>query len=326
MRRFGLALFGAALGGLIWASVAPAAHHLVRIREVFPGSTLKGANAEYIELQLTAAGENQFTAFGTTTVRFYDNAGAPTNSQTFAMDPPNPQNQRSVLVATPTAQTAFGVTPDLTFSADTNSLNPLGGAACWDSQFFGPLDCVSWGNFTGSPISPTGTAASAITDESSLTRSIAAGCPTLFELGDDTNNSATDFANATPTPRNNAATPDEVGCPSLFVSRLGSGSGTVTGTGISCPSDCSESYMSGTPVALTATPAAGSMFGGFSANCPPGSPNSCVISMTASTTVTATFDTIAPAPTPIAPVKKKPKKCKKPKKHSAAATKKCKKK
>ena len=34
----------------------------------------------------------------------------------------------------------------------------------------------------------------------------------------------------------------------------GTGTGTITGTGISCPGDCTETYADGTAVTLTANP------------------------------------------------------------------------
>jgi hypothetical protein len=51
----------------------------------------------------------------------------------------------------------------------------------------------------------------------------------------------------------------------LTVSRSGNGSGTVTSspTGISCGADCQEIYLYGTQIALTAIPAAGSLFTGW---------------------------------------------------------------
>ncbi len=59
---------------------------------------------------------------------------------------------------------------------------------------------------------------------------------------------------------------------SLTVERLGSGSGTVTSdpAGIQCGSDCSQSYDEGATVTLTATPASGSEFAGWSGSsaCP----------------------------------------------------------
>ena len=84
-----------------------------------------------------------------------------------------------------------------------------GGAACFDD-----IDCVSWGAFTGAALlpSPPGNPAPAIPDGSSLTRTIAPGCATLLEAGDDTNNSVTDFTLGAPSPRANAAAPTETEC------------------------------------------------------------------------------------------------------------------
>ncbi len=79
----------------------------------------------------------------------------------------------------------------------------------------------------------------------------------------------------------------------LTVAKAGTGSGTVTSSpaGISCGSDCSESYSSGTSVTLTAAPAAGSAFGGWSGACT--GTGTCGVAMTAARSVTATFNTTA---------------------------------
>ncbi len=73
-----------------------------------------------------------------------------------------------------------------------------------------------------------------------------------------------------------------------------SGSGTVTSSpaGINCPTACSASFSNGTSVTLTATPASGSSFSGFSGAC---SGVNCQISLSngQSTSVTATFAQIA---------------------------------
>ena len=76
----------------------------------------------------------------------------------------------------------------------------------------------------------------------------------------------------------------------LGVSKSGSGGGTVTSnpSGINCGGTCSASYASGTTVTLSASPASGSTFAGWSGACT-GS-GSCIVSMTAARTVTATFN------------------------------------
>jgi uncharacterized repeat protein (TIGR02543 family) len=81
----------------------------------------------------------------------------------------------------------------------------------------------------------------------------------------------------------------------LSLSKSGTGSGTVTATpaGISCGTDCTQSYTSGTAVTLTAAPAAGSTFTGWSGACS-GTSATCTVSMTATRTVTATFASQSP--------------------------------
>src|SRR5205823_5100578 len=76
----------------------------------------------------------------------------------------------------------------------------------------------------------------------------------------------------------------------LAVSPQGTGSGTVTSspTGINCGATCSASFASGTQVTLTATPARGSTFDGWTGGgC--ASTNPCTLTLTANTTVTARF-------------------------------------
>src|SRR5213076_3215560 len=76
----------------------------------------------------------------------------------------------------------------------------------------------------------------------------------------------------------------------LTVTQAGTGTGTVTGTpvGITCGAMCSAPHDYNTAVTLTASPATGSAFTGWSGGgCSGTSP--CVVTMTAATTVTATF-------------------------------------
>lgn len=78
----------------------------------------------------------------------------------------------------------------------------------------------------------------------------------------------------------------------LTASRTGTGSGSVISVplGIACGSDCSEVFFNGTLVELHAVAASGSTFSGWSPNCPLPSGNICYISVTANTTITASFD------------------------------------
>ena len=77
----------------------------------------------------------------------------------------------------------------------------------------------------------------------------------------------------------------------LAVVEAGTGSGMVTSTpaGITCGTSCSGSYASGTAVTLTAAPAAGSLFTGWSGGGCAGT-GPCTVTLIATTTVTATFD------------------------------------
>jgi len=75
----------------------------------------------------------------------------------------------------------------------------------------------------------------------------------------------------------------------LMVTKAGTGSGTVSSNpaGINCGSDCSEAYVSGTSVTLTATPDSSSTFTGWSGEC--SGTGACVVSMTSDKAATASF-------------------------------------
>lgn len=76
----------------------------------------------------------------------------------------------------------------------------------------------------------------------------------------------------------------------LSVTKQGTGGGTVTSSpaGINCGATCSASFTPGTPVTLTAAPAAGSTFGGWGGACA-GTTLTCAVTMDAAKSVTATF-------------------------------------
>jgi hypothetical protein len=74
----------------------------------------------------------------------------------------------------------------------------------------------------------------------------------------------------------------------LTVTRAGTGSGSVTSspTGINCGSTCSKTLNSGSTVTLTAAPASGSTFAGWSGNCT----TTGTVTMTGNMGCTATFN------------------------------------
>ena len=96
--------------------------------------------------------------------------------------------------------------------------------------------------------------------------------------------------------------------PGLTVNKAGSGSGTVTSdpAGINCGGACFKQFPSGTPITLTAAPAAGSAFVSWAGGCT-GTALTCTMATlgTFGASVTATFNTTAPgmalsvAPSPV---------------------------
>jgi hypothetical protein len=80
----------------------------------------------------------------------------------------------------------------------------------------------------------------------------------------------------------------------MNVTKSGTGTGTVSSSpvGISCGATCSANYNSGTNVTLTATPATGSTFTGWTGACTGATPT-CTVAMNAVKTVGAGFDLTA---------------------------------
>ena len=75
---------------------------------------------------------------------------------------------------------------------------------------------------------------------------------------------------------------------SLTVQKTGTGSGLVSGQGINCGGDCSESYTSLASVSLSAAPAAGSVFTGWGGTGCSGTA-SCSLLFNADTLITSSF-------------------------------------
>jgi uncharacterized repeat protein (TIGR01451 family) len=77
---------------------------------------------------------------------------------------------------------------------------------------------------------------------------------------------------------------------SLAVVKTGTGSGTVTSSpaGVNCGATCVATFPGGTNVTLTATPATGSRFAGWSSDCA-GTSRTCLLTMTVDRMAVATF-------------------------------------
>jgi len=219
-----VALLGVAACLLVLPSGALASNHLIKIREVYAGS-VTNPNSEYVELQMYAAGQN-FLA-NAISLKLYDASGNVTS--TFApvtMDgnPPMSQSQRRVLVASQEAKTEFHVSAGYTL-APGDHISDAGGAVCYLPSTPGFADCVSWGTFdnTSGTALPSATGGNVdspggIGDTHGIQRSIAPGCATLLEAGDDTNNPA-DWSEVFPVPLNNASPPPEIPCPNTTLTK-----------------------------------------------------------------------------------------------------------
>jgi PKD repeat protein len=87
---------------------------------------------------------------------------------------------------------------------------------------------------------------------------------------------------------------------SLSVSAA-NGNVTSTPAGINCTGSCTANFLDGATVSLTASPAAGRAFAGWTGDCS-GQGATCVVTMNAARTVAATFTATAPTPAiPAAP-------------------------
>jgi hypothetical protein len=209
-RRIASAIVGAAAFGLLVAPAAQATFHLIKVREVYSGQE----NDSYVELQMYASGQSFLAGHS---LNVYDSNGTLAHKSTFAKGVTSSQNQSTILVGDTEVQSKFGVAPDLVDSE--LSVPAAGGAVCWNAGGI-PADCVAWGNFKGDAAFETATGTSAgspaspngITAGKAIRRTIEPGCPTLLEESDDTNDSATDFSEVTPAPRDNASPVTEKTC------------------------------------------------------------------------------------------------------------------
>ncbi len=147
------------------------------------------------------------------------------------------------------------------------------------------------GTVTSSPsgISCGGSCAAQFTDGQSVTLTAAASAGSTFTGWSGSGCTGTGTCTVT-MDANKTVTPTFESDKTLTVAKAGSGTGTVTSgpAGIDCGATCTHAYVHGTSVTLTATPSAGSSFAGWSGDC---SGTTCVLTMSADHTATATFET-----------------------------------
>ncbi len=185
---------------LLWATSASAIS-LVKVREIYPGSN----NDSFVELQAFGSFLYSGETMPGKAVILFDPTGHPTVRFTFTEKNDQGADDTSFLVGDTKVEETFGVEPDVV--DPLMEIDPAGGAVCWNVEDF-PVDCAAWGDFTGqaaieayagtgvgNPASPGG-----ITPGKSLERLITPNCPTWLEGEDDTDDSATDFVEANPTP------------------------------------------------------------------------------------------------------------------------------
>jgi hypothetical protein len=195
-----LAIFAALVVPLLWAPAAQAISK-IKIREVYAGTN----DDSYVELQAFA----DFIYAGNTlpgkSLILFDSDGDPTIRFTFVNENNLGASNTMFLIGDTGVQETFGKTADIIDPG--MEIDPAAGAACWNVGDT-PVDCVSWGAFTGEAKlqayskSKTGNAATpgGIPAGKAITRLITPNCPTWLEDEDDTDDTATDFVVDDPHP------------------------------------------------------------------------------------------------------------------------------
>lgn len=173
--------------------------------------------------------------------------------------------------ATATVTVAANTAPTVTITADPNSINAGGSSV---------LTVVA-ANATS--VKVTGT------DGSSYTLTATGGAQTVSPTSTTTYTATATGSGGTAS----SSVKIEVGTsssPVVTVNTTGTGSGTVTSSpaGINCPGTCTATFSAGAAVVLTAAPASGTTFAGWSGACT--GLTTCNLTVKTGTSVTATFE------------------------------------
>ena len=146
---------------------------------------------------------------------------------------------------------------------------------------------ATYGICTGSPAT---TCTVLQGDDVSVTATAASGSHFVDWSGDCSGTNPTYDFTSIDTPDKSCHANFAVDTFSLTVTKLGAGNGTVTSTpaGIDCGATCAYDFPVGTVVSLSAAPDSGSVFAGWGGACT--GVGSCIVNITAPTSVSATFD------------------------------------
>jgi cysteine-rich repeat protein len=190
---------------LAMSPFSPESFHLMKVREVYPGSDA-APNAQYVMLQMYGAGQNLVSG---KQLRVFDRSGAMVATFTFAANVGVSLDQTTILIATPEAQTFFAPGGPLIADLMMSPMLPaLGGKVCFhDPGGFGDVDCVSWGGYTGDPAgvgTPFNAPVGLVRGAAIRRRLDICGSATNLDGCDDTEDSAADFRSVVPAPRNSA--------------------------------------------------------------------------------------------------------------------------
>jgi len=196
-----------------FAASASASYLQDRISEVHAGA---GGVGDYVELQIPA-GVGDGNLVSSHYIYTYSSGSVPLSTTQIPNNVGNGNQQRTILISDGMGTLPGGVVPDIT--APSLNVATGGGDVCYMDTPTAGIDCVAYGTIakpTPEP-SPAGNTVgfgspAVLAEGQSLVRTIAPSCATLFELSDDTNDSASDFAIGTPTPRNNLTAPTEKAC------------------------------------------------------------------------------------------------------------------
>src|SRR6266540_3054391 len=182
-----------------------------------------------------------------------------------------------------TPVTVSGITTATVVTSGYNDACALlqgGSLQCWGINSYGQL-----GNGTTTdahtPVAVAGIGVTWTSSDSTVATINATGLTTGVSPGSTT-------ITATSGGRSGNTTLTVVGRPTLSVVSAASSTITSSPPGIDCGTTCSAAYDSGTVVTLTATPATGSIFTGWS-GCNAVSGTTCTVAMSAATSVTVTF-------------------------------------